>query len=109
LDGLGSGRVGGDLDGRRDVDGELGLAFEEAAAFFLGVAVVFLAAEEAGSLAEPGLAARGGVPLVLLTLEVALVVAAMVDVDETMKAKETMETIAVEALVTALLVLRARG
>jgi hypothetical protein len=49
------------------------------------------------------------VPLVLLTLEVALVVAAMVDVDETMKAKETMETIAVEALVTALLVLRARG
>jgi hypothetical protein len=70
-------------------------------AFFLGVAVVFLTAEEAGSLAEPGLAARGGVPLVLLTLEVALVVAAMVDVDETtMKAKETMETVAVEALVT---------
>lgn len=70
-------------------------------AFFLGVAVVFLTAEEAGSLAEPGLAARGGMPLVLLTLEVALVVAAMVDVDETMKAKETMGTIAVEALVTA--------
>jgi hypothetical protein len=44
------------------------------------------------------------VPLVLLTLEVALVVAAMVDVDEAMKAKETMGTIA-EALVTALVLL----